>query len=52
MKQEEKDQMVLAEKRETARKEEKKTWTLQMLKANQDMMSTRHSVGLLDLPRA
>ncbi len=34
-----KDQMVLAEKRETARKDEMKTWALQMLKANQDMMS-------------
>ena len=33
------DQMVLAEKRENARKYEMKTWASQMIKANQDMMA-------------
>ena len=34
-----KDQMVLAEKRENARKDEMKTWASQMIKSNQDMMA-------------
>ena len=33
-----KDQTVLAEKRENVRKDEMKTWSLQMIKVNQDMM--------------
>ena len=33
-----KDQMVLAKKRENARKDEMKTWASQMIKSNQDMM--------------